>query len=44
MENFPPGYVTGIMRCVCMYITSIRIELESPGWSGFVETSRPDQT
>ena len=23
---------------------SKRIELESPGWSGFVENSKPDQT
>ena len=26
-----------------MYTTFKRIELESPGWSGFVENSRPDQ-
>ena len=29
---------------VCMHITFKRIELESPGWSGFVENSKPDQT
>ncbi len=32
-ENFPIGYHTGIMSFVRMYITSKRIELESPGWS-----------
>ena len=44
IENFPPGYIAGIMRCVCMHITSKRIKLESPGWSGFVANSKPDQT
>ena len=29
---------------VCTHITSKRIELESPGWSGFVINSKPDQT
>ena len=32
------------MSCVCIYITSKRIELESPGWSGFVANLRPDKT
>ena len=44
IKNFPPGYVTGITRCVRMHITSKRIELESPGWSGFVANLKPDQT
>ena len=26
------------------YITAKRIELDSPGWSGFVANSTPDQT
>ena len=26
-----------------MYITSKRIKLEGPGWSGFVPNSKPDQ-
>ena len=29
---------------VCTHITSKQIELESPGWSGFVINSKPDQT
>ena len=40
-KNFPPAYVTGIMRCVCMHITSKQVELESLGWPGF--SSKPDQ-
>ena len=30
--------------CIHMYITSKRIELESPDWSGFVINSKPDQS
>ena len=41
---FAIGYQTGIKSCVRMHITSKRIELESPGWSGFVENSKPDET
>ena len=44
MENFPIGYHTGIMSCVRIYVTSKRIELVSPGWSGYVANSRPDET
>ena len=33
-----------VAQDVCKYTTSKRIELESPGWSGFVENSKPDQT
>ena len=29
---------------VCTHIAFKRIELESPGWSGFVMNSKPDQT
>ena len=29
---------------LCMHVTSKRIELESPGWLGFVENSKPNQT
>ena len=44
IKNFPFGYITGIMRCFGMHIISKRIELESPGWSGFVANLKPDQT
>ena len=43
-RGFPIGYQKGIKNCVRMHIASRRIELESPGWSGFVENSKPDQT
>ena len=29
---------------VCTCTTFKQIELESPGWSGFVKNSKPDQT
>ena len=29
---------------LCMHLTSKQVELESPGWSGFVTNSKPDQT
>ena len=32
------------MKLYSYVITSKRIELESPGWSGFVTDSKPDQT
>ncbi len=35
---------SGLMYQLCSITTSKRIELESPGWSGFVENSKPDQT
>ncbi len=44
IENFPIGNHTGIISCVRLYITSKRIELESPSWSGFVANSRPAET
>ena len=44
IENFPISYHPGIMSCVRIYITSKQIELESPGWSGFVKNSKPDKT
>ena len=31
------------LQNICTHITSERIELENPGWSGFVENSEPDQ-
>ena len=34
----------GFMYELCSIATSERIKLESPGWSGFVENLRPDQT
>ena len=33
-----------IRTYVCTHITSKRIELEYPGWSGFVANSKRDQT
>ena len=42
--SFLISYRTGIKSCVCMHIASKQIELESPGWSGLVENSKPDQT
>ena len=35
-QTFPFGYQTGIKSYVCTHITSKRIELESPDWSGLV--------
>ena len=29
--------------CLLMHVASEQIELESPGWSGFVENSKPDR-
>ena len=38
------GELEKFAHYVCTHITSKRIELESPGWSGFVINSKPDQT
>ena len=44
IQTFLFGYQVGIKSWVSTHINFKQIELENPGWSGFVANSKPDQT